>query len=63
PWIPLVPLTFFGLTILSGHIIVRNIEDAIAKVRLGERNKDEEGEEVKSFPLTNEELFKFKHTM
>jgi len=63
PWIPLVPITFFGLTIFSGNMIVRSIEDAIAKVRLGEMNKDEEVEEVKSISLPKEELFTFKHTM
>lgn len=63
PWIPLVPITFFGLTIFSGNMIVRSIEDAIAKVRLGEMNKDEEVEEVKSVSLPKEELFTFKHTM
>ncbi|PFK31918.1 peptide ABC transporter permease [Bacillus cereus] len=63
PWIPLVPITFFGLTIFSGNMIVRSIEDAIAKVRLGEMKKDKEVEEVKPISLPKEELFTFKHTM
>ncbi len=35
PWIPLVPITFFGLTIFSGNMIVKSIEEAMLKVRLG----------------------------
>lgn len=63
PWIPLVPITFFGLTIFSGNMIVRSIEDAIAKVRVGEMKKDEGVKEVESVSLPKEELFTFKHTM
>lgn len=63
PWIPLVPITFFGLTIFSGNMIARSIEDAIAKVRVGERKKQEEVKEVQQVSLPKEELFTFKHTM
>ena len=40
PWIPLVPITFFGLTIFSGNMIVKSLEEAMLKVRLG---RDKEG--------------------
>ncbi|WP_243526064.1 ABC transporter permease [Bacillus pseudomycoides] len=63
PWIPLVPITFFGLTIFSGNMIARSIEDAIAKVRVGESKKQEGVEEVQRVSLPKEELFTFKHTM
>lgn len=63
PWIPLVPITFFGLTIFSGNMIARSIEDAIAKVRVGERKKQEGVKEVQQISLPKEELFTFKHTM
>ncbi|WIY62044.1 ABC transporter permease [Bacillus arachidis] len=63
PWIPLVPITFFGLTIFSGNMIARSIEDAIAKVRVGERKKQEGVKEVQQVSLPKEELFTFKHTM
>ncbi|MFJ8527619.1 ABC transporter permease [Bacillus sp. NPDC094106] len=63
PWIPLVPITFFGLTIFSGNMIVRSIEDAITKVRLGENKKKEDVEEVQLVSHSKEELFTFKHTM
>ncbi|WP_459500384.1 ABC transporter permease [Bacillus sp. C1] len=63
PWIPLVPITFFGLTIFSGNMIVRSIEDAIAKVRVGERKQKEDVEGGKLSSLPKEELFTFKHTM
>lgn len=63
PWIPLVPITFFGLTIFSGNMIVRSIEDAMTKVRLGESEKKEEIREVQPVSHPQEELFTFKHTM
>ena len=40
PWIPLVPITFFGLTIFSGNMIVKSIEEAMMKVRLGGNKED-----------------------
>ncbi|MGG0186751.1 ABC transporter permease [Bacillus rhizoplanae] len=61
PWIPLVPITFFGLTIFSGNIIVKCIQDAVAKAKLGESTKQEKREEKQ--PIATEELFAFKHTM
>lgn len=61
PWIPLVPITCFGLTIFSGNIIVKCIQDAAMKAKLGESTKQEKREETQ--PIATEELFAFKHTM
>lgn len=61
PWIPLVPITCFGLTIFSGNIIVKCIQDAAMKAKLGERTKQEKREEKQ--PIATEELFAFKNTM
>ena len=65
PWIPLVPITFFGLTIFSGNMIVRSIEDAMKKVRVGESEKKEEVDkrQLQSISQSKEDLFTFKHTM
>lgn len=63
PWIPLVPITFFGLTIFSGNMIVKSIEEAMMKVRLGGERKKEVVEEEQSAVQSKEELFTFKHTM
>lgn len=63
PWIPLVPITCFGLTIFSGNVIVKCIQDAVAKAKLGERRELEEIETTQSITQTKEELFVFKHTM
>ncbi len=48
PWIPLVPITFFGLTIFSGNMIVKSIEEAMMKVRLGGELKKDVVEEEQS---------------
>ncbi|PGZ95323.1 peptide ABC transporter permease [Bacillus pseudomycoides] len=61
PWIPLVPITCFGLTIFSGNIIVKCIQDAVAKAKLGESTEQEKREEKQ--PIATEELFAFKNTM
>ncbi|ENQ3105093.1 ABC transporter permease subunit [Bacillus cereus] len=63
PWIPLVPIICFGLTIFSGNMIVKCIQDAVAKARLVEKAEQEEGEMTQSITQTKEELFVFKHTM
>ncbi|GMR67669.1 hypothetical protein BAC7755_43360 [Bacillus sp. MN7755] len=63
PWIPLVPITFFGLTIFSGNMIVKSIEEAMMKVRLGGEIKRDVVEEEQSAVQSKEELFTFKHTM
>ena len=63
PWIPLVPITFFGLTIFSGNMIVKSIEEAMMKVRLGGEIKKTDVEEEQSAVQSKEELFTFKHTM
>lgn len=63
PWIPLVPITFFGLTIFSGNMIVKCIQDAVEKAKLGERAEQEEVETTQSITQAKEELFVFKHTM
>ena len=63
PWIPLVPITFFGLTIFSGNMIVKSIEEAMMKVRLGGELKKDVVEEEQSVVQSKEELFTFKHTM
>ncbi len=63
PWIPLVPITFFGLTIFSGNMIVKSIEEAMMKVRLGGEIKKDVVEEEQSVVQSKEELFTFKHTM
>ena len=65
PWIPLVPITFFGLTIFSGNMIVRSIEGAMRKVRVGGSEKKEEIDEkqLQSIAQSKEDLFTFKHTM
>ncbi|MEI4831256.1 ABC transporter permease subunit [Bacillus sp. FJAT-53711] len=61
PWIPLVPITCFGLTIFSGNIIVKCIQDAAMKAKLGESTKQEKREEKQT--IATEELFVFKNTM
>lgn len=63
PWIPLVPITCFGLTIFSGNMIVKSIEEAMMKVRLGGEVKKEVVEEEQPTLQSKEELFTFKHTM
>ncbi len=63
PWIPLVPITFFGLTIFSGNMIVKSIEEAMMKVRLGGEMKKDVVKEEQSAVQSKEELFTFKHTM
>ncbi|MDM5187239.1 ABC transporter permease subunit [Bacillus sp. DX4.1] len=63
PWIPLVPIMFFGLTIFSGNIMVLSIQQAMAKARLGEGVKTEKIEETKSLSQPKEDLFTFKHTI
>lgn len=63
PWIPLVPITFFGLTIFSGNMIVKSIEEAMMKVRLGGEIKKTDVEEGQPVVPSKEELFTFKHTM
>lgn len=63
PWIPLVPITFFGLTIFSGNMIVKSIEEAMMKVRLGGELKKDVAEGEQSVVQSKEELFTFKHTM
>ncbi|MCM3738365.1 ABC transporter permease subunit [Bacillus cytotoxicus] len=63
PWIPLVPITCFGLTIYSGNMIVTCIQDAVAKARLREKVDQEEVETTQSMTQEKEELFVFKHTM
>ncbi|EJR57999.1 hypothetical protein IIM_00074 [Bacillus cereus VD107] len=63
PWIPLVPISFFGLTIFSGNMIAKSIEEAMMKVRLGGEVKKEVAEEEQPNLQSKEELFTFKHTM
>ncbi|EJQ41915.1 hypothetical protein IEE_04405 [Bacillus cereus BAG5X1-1] len=63
PWIPLVPITFFGFTIFSGNMIVKSIEEAMMKVRLGGERKKTALEEEQPAVQSKEELFTFKHTM
>ncbi|MED1412281.1 MULTISPECIES: ABC transporter permease [Bacillus] len=63
PWIPLVPITFFGLTIFSGNMIAKSIEEAMMKVRIGGEVKKEVAEEEQPNLQSKEELFTFKHTM
>lgn len=63
PWIPLVPISFFGLTIFSGNMIAKSIEEAMMKVRLGGEIKKEVAEEEQPNLQSKEELFTFKHTM
>ncbi|KFN01107.1 ABC transporter permease subunit [Bacillus clarus] len=62
-WIPLVPITFFGLTIFAGNMIVKSIEEAMLKVRLGIGVKREEAETVQPAIQSKDELFTFKHMM
>lgn len=47
----------------SGNMIVKSLEEAMLKVRLGGEIKKEVVEEEQSAVQSKEELFTFKHTM
>ncbi|MCM3736821.1 ABC transporter permease subunit [Bacillus cytotoxicus] len=59
PWIPMVPIIFFSLTVLAANKITDSIQDSLEKNRTGNISVENTNKSVLHVP--DNELFTFKH--